>query len=240
MRTEFFLERIDERQRGAPRRRSRDEVGEPFEMDWRLTAWASASAMAILVSRHDHCLLDLLWRWRRGELDAEIVAGGLEPSGPRARDVRGSGVPYHHVPVEKGDKAEAEARDARAARRPRRAARAGPLHADPQRRLPRADRRPGRSTSTTPSCRRSPAPIRTGRALERGVKLIGATAHYVTEELDDGPDHRAGRRPRRSPPQRGGAGADRPRHRATVLARAVKLHLEDRVIEHDHKTFVFL
>ena len=48
-------------------------------MDWEIRWWGERRRIAILVSRHDHCLLDLLWRWRRGELDAEIVDGDLQP-----------------------------------------------------------------------------------------------------------------------------------------------------------------
>ena len=111
-----------------------------------------------------------------------------------------------------------------------RAARAGALHADPQRRLPASGWGCPRSTSTTRSCPRSPAPTRTAGRTSAGVKLIGATAHYVTEQLDDGPiidqdvvrvDHR------QSAHELERVGRDVER---LVLARAVSLHLDDRVI----------
>ena len=105
------------------------------------------------------------------------------------------------------------AADAGAARR-RRPARPRPLHADPLRRLPRAPR-----TRPAINIHHSFLPAFVGadpyrRAHERGVKLIGATAHYVTDELDAGSDHRPGRDPGQ-PPRRGRRpAADRPRHRA--------------------------
>src|SRR5918994_432887 len=74
------------------------DVAERFEMDWRMTHPGEHKRMAILASRYEHCLLDLLWRWRRGELDAEIsLVASNHPD--LADDVGGFGVPYHHVPV---------------------------------------------------------------------------------------------------------------------------------------------
>ena len=106
-----------------------------------------------------------------------------------------------HVPVDPDTKAEAEAPPARAARRQLRPRRARPLHADPLGGVPRARRRAGHQhPPLVPAGVRRRRPVRARR--ERGVKLIGATAHYVTEELDDGPDHRAGRDPRLAPRRR--------------------------------------
>ena len=157
-------------------------------MDWRFAYAGEPQRVAMLVSREDHCLLDLLWRWRRGELEGEIVAGRLQPPRPRARRSSGFGVPYHHVPVE----------PRRASPRPRQrllellrasvdAARPRPLHADPLAAT-------SSSALGVPGDQHPPLflPAFAGadpyrRAHERGVKLIGATAHYVTEELDAGP-----------------------------------------------------
>jgi formyltetrahydrofolate deformylase len=77
------------------------------------------------------------------------------------------------------------------------------------------------------------------QAHDRGVKLIGATAHYVTADLDEGPDHRAGRGPRRPQQHRGRPDRHGPRHRSQVLARAVKWHSEHRVLLNGHKTVIF-
>ena len=119
------------------------EVAERFAMQWRLDDAGRAKRVAVLVSREDHCLLDLLWRRRRGELHCEIPLV-ISNHPDHAADVEGFGVRYEHVPVVKGEKPAAEARmlellsdQEPRPRRPR------PLHADPQRRLPRRRRLPG-------------------------------------------------------------------------------------------------
>ena len=105
LRTEFFLEGPFERDRFQE---SFDTAVGRFAMEWTIRWWGERQRVAILVSRHDHCLLDLLWRWRRGELDAEIVA-----IISNHRDVEdetvAAGVAFHHVPVEQGGKERAEA-----------------------------------------------------------------------------------------------------------------------------------
>src|SRR5215203_5682325 len=80
--------------------------------DWTLTQAATPKRVAIMVSKYDHCLLDLLWRWRRGELNAEI---GLVISNhpDLAAEVRSFGVPFVHIPVTRDTKAEAEAEQLR-------------------------------------------------------------------------------------------------------------------------------
>src|SRR5204863_3414733 len=85
------------------------EVGQPFGMDWRFTDPGVPKRAAIMVSRYDHCLLDLLWRARREELDLEV---GLVISNhpDLADDVRAFGVPYVHIPVTKQTRPEAERR----------------------------------------------------------------------------------------------------------------------------------
>jgi formyltetrahydrofolate deformylase len=77
-------------------------------MTWRLWDSAERKRVAVLVSRYDHCLQDLLWRWRRDELEAEIVLVASNWDDLRA-DVEGFGLPYHHVPVPPGEKPAAEA-----------------------------------------------------------------------------------------------------------------------------------
>lgn len=235
MRTEFFLG--PERDREALAAAFAAEVAAPFGMDWELRWWGQRRRAAILVSRHDHCLLDLLWRRRRGELDAEIVAVISNHPDLEAETV-GAGLPFHHVPVPQGGKAAAEERmlellDGRAellvlARYmqilsgeflARVGAPAINIHHSFLPAFPGAD------------------PYR--RAHDRGVKLIGATAHYVTETLDDGPiidqdvvrvDHRQGV----AELERIGRDVER-----LVLSRAVALHLQDRVIVDGRRTVVF-
>jgi formyltetrahydrofolate deformylase len=83
-------------------------VAEPFDMRWRLWNARQPKRVAIMVSRYEHCLLELLWRWRRGELGAEVVlVGSNHPD--LQREVESFGLPYHHIPVHRGNKPEAEA-----------------------------------------------------------------------------------------------------------------------------------
>ncbi len=108
------------------------EVARRFEMDWSVAYPDRRKRVAILVSREEHCLLDLLWRARRGELDGDV---GLVISNHdvAAADVTGFGVPFEHVPVTPDTKPRGRTADARAARRALRPGRAGALHADPVR-----------------------------------------------------------------------------------------------------------
>jgi len=236
LRTEFFLEGLADRSREF-REAFQDEVAGRFGMDWEIRWWGERQRIAILVSRHDHCLVDLLWRWRRGELDGEIVTvisnhRDLEPQ------AAASGVRFHHVPVEKGRKQQAEeamlellagSADVLVLARYMQILSGDFLH---------------RVGMPAINIHHSFLPAFAGadpyrRAHERGVKLIGATAHYVTEQLDDGPiidqdvvrvDHRQG--PREL--ERVGRDVER-----LVLARAVALHLDDRVIIDGRRTIVF-
>ncbi len=193
--------------------------------------------IAILVSRHDHCLLDLLWRARRGELDAEIVTV-ISNHRDLERETIAAGVPFHHVPVARDDKPQAEAEmlgllggaaDLLVLARYMQVLSGEFLQ---------------RVGMPAINIHHSFLPAFAGadpygRARERGVKLIGATAHYVTEQLDDGPiidqdvvrvDHRQSAREL----ERVGRDVER-----MVLARAVALHLDDRVIIDGRRTVVF-
>src|SRR4051812_39303250 len=94
MRMEFNLEQGD---LDALGRAFKDEVADRLDMDYRLTDASRPKRMAVLVSREEHCLVDLLWRHRRGELDASIpLVASNHPDW--ATDVAGFGIPYHHVP----------------------------------------------------------------------------------------------------------------------------------------------
>jgi formyltetrahydrofolate deformylase len=214
-----------------------DEIGERFGMAWQMWSTDRPKRVALLVSRYDHCLLDLLWRWRRGELDADI---GLVAS--NHDDLRGEverfGLPFHHVPVEKGQKPEAEAAlldllvgkfDLVVLARYMQI-----LSGDFLVRL----------AAPVINIHHSFLPAFAGagpyeRAKERGVKLIGATSHYVTEELDAGPIIeqdviRVAHADSATDLVRLGGDVER-----AVLARAVKWHCEDRVLVDDSTTIVF-
>jgi formyltetrahydrofolate deformylase len=235
LRTEFFLPERSERRMLADRFRA--EVAERFQMQWRLRWWGERQRTAILVSRHDHCLLDLLWRHRRGDLDTEIVAV-ISNHADLERETLAAGVPFHHVPAPAAGKPQAEARMAELL--------GG--HAELLVLARYMQVLSGefleRIAMPAINIHHSFLPAFAGadpyrRAHERGVKLIGATAHYVTAELDDGPiidqdvvrvDHR------QSAAELERVGRDVER---LVLSRAVTLHLQDRVLEHGRRTVVF-
>ena len=238
LRTELYLAGLLE----SPRLRERlresfaAEVAERFQMEWELRFWGQRRRMAILASRRDHCLVDLLWRWRRGELDAEVVAvisnhPGLEP------EARTAGVPFHHVPVDPTDRARAQERMLELL-----AGRVDVVVLARYMQILSGDFL-ARLGAPVINIHHSFLPAFPGaqpyrRAHEHGVKLIGATAHYVTEELDGGPiieqgvervDHR------QSVAELERVGRDVER---MVLARAVSLHLDDRVIADGGRTVV--
>jgi formyltetrahydrofolate deformylase len=232
MRMAFTIGDVDEAFAGA----FAAEVAGRFDMRWRLDDAGRAKRVAVLVSREDHCLLDLLWRRRRGELHCEIPLV-ISNHPDHAADVAGFGARYEHVPVQKGDKPHAEGRmlelldgfDLVVLARYMQILSGGFLE---------------RVGCPVINIHHSFLPAFPGaqpyhRAMERGVKLIGATAHYVTEELDAGPIIAqdvapATHRDNVAELERIGRDVER-----TVLARAVGLHLEDRVLVHGGRTVVF-
>jgi formyltetrahydrofolate deformylase len=213
------------------------QVASQFDMDFRLTEAAKPKRVAIMASREDHCLLDLLWRNRRGELNMSVVMV-ISNHPDLAEQVRAFGVPFLHVPTTRDIRAEAEQRQLDLLRG----------NAD----LVVLARYMQILTSQFLAEVGCPlinihhsflpafigaAPYR--RAKERGVKLVGATAHYVTEDLDDGPiieqdvvrvDHR------HTVEDLARLGADVER---LVLSRAVLWHCEDRIIRYGNQTVVF-
>jgi formyltetrahydrofolate deformylase len=239
LRTEFVLPRaaMARARRPALMRAFAREVAAPFEMRWELRWRGERRRVAILVSRHDHCLLDLLWRWRRGELDAELVAVISNHPDLRA-ETEAAGVPYHHVPVPAGGKRRAETAMLKILRG---SAELLVLARYMQILSGSFLERVGMPAI---NIHHSFLPAFAGaqpyrQAREHGVKLIGATAHYATERLDDGPiieqdvlrvDHR------QSAAELERIGRDIER---TVLARAVIAHLEDRVLVDGARTVVF-
>jgi formyltetrahydrofolate deformylase len=235
LRTEFFLERSYERLSFAQAFAA--AVAERFAMDWRIRWWGERRRLAILVSRHDHCLLDLLWRVRRGELDGEVVRV-ISNHPDLERVTRAQGVEFEHVPVPAGGMAQAEERMLELL-----AGRAELLVLARYMRILSGEFL-ARVGMPAINIHHSFLPAFAGadpyrRARERGVKLIGATAHYVTEALDDGPiiDQdvvRVEHSHSDSDLERLGRDVER-----TVLARAVALHLDDRVIVDGRRTVVF-
>jgi len=96
MRMEFHLEGLPAR-RDQLERAFEEQVARTLEMEWRFAYGDRRKRTAVLASRDDHCLLDLLWRWRRGELETDIACV-VSNHPDHAADVAGFGVPYHHVP----------------------------------------------------------------------------------------------------------------------------------------------
>ncbi len=224
-------------ERGELERRFAAELAEPFEMEHRFADSEVRKRVAIMVSREDHCLSDLLWRWRSGELDCELTAVVSNHPDHRAQ-VEGVGLPFHHVPVEPGAKEGAERRLLE-------------LLADRLDLLVLARYMQvlspaflGELGAPAINIHHSFLPAFVGadpyaKAHERGVKLIGATAHYVTEELDAGPiiDQdvtRVSHRDEIGDLVRIGRDIER-----LVLARAVAAHLDDRVLLDGARTVVF-
>jgi formyltetrahydrofolate deformylase len=213
------------------------EVGRPMAMEWRLASHAERRRVAVLVSRHDHALVDLLWNWRRGELRAEIPV--VLSNHPDLRSaVEPFGVPFVHVPNDRDTRAAAEARmleelegrvDLLVLARYMQVLSPGFVA-----------RFPGRIINIHHSFLPAFAgadPYR--QAYERGVKIVGATAHYVTAELDAGPiiDQDVARVSHRdSVEDLRALGRDLERR---VLFRAVRWHCEDRILVHGNKTIVF-
>ena len=215
----------------------REQVAAQFGMAFRLTEAAKPKRVAILASKEDHCLLDLLWRNRRGELDMSVVMV-ISNHADLADQVRPFGVPFLHVRVTPDSRADAERRQLELLQ--------GNVDLVV---LARYMQILSGSFLEQVGCpliniHHSFLPAFVGeapyrKAKERGVKLVGATAHYVTEDLDAGPiieqdvvrvDHRHGVDDLR----RLGADVER-----VVLSRAVLWHCEDRILRHGNQTVVF-
>ncbi len=235
MRMEFQLAGLDE---GRPEvaQAFGATVAADFGMEWRLSLARRRKRVAILVSREEHCLLDLLWRWRSGDLDADVEL--VISNHPDAeRDVASFGVPFAHVPVLRGEKPAAEAAMLERLRGVDLVVLARYMQILSGDFLARLG-------APCINIHHSFLPAFAGadpyrRASERGVKIIGATAHYVTEELDAGPIieqdvARVSHRDSVADLVRIGRDIER-----VVLARAVSRHLADRVLVHENRTVVF-
>ena len=213
------------------------EVAPRFGMHWRVSYSEYRPRIAILVSNVGHCVMDLLWRWRSGELhaDIELVISNHE----RLRgDVEAAGVPYHHLPVTPETKPQQERAmlsllrgnvDLVVLARYMQIVTPTILDEFPE---------------AVINIHHSFLPAFIGadpyrQARERGVKIIGATAHYATEDLDEGPIieqdvARVSHRDTRADLVRRGREIER-----VVLARAVRWHIENRILVHGNQTVVF-
>ena len=220
------------------RERFRTEVAEPLQMDWRINDSAVKKRVVVLVSKQEHCLYDLLARWQAKELDIEIPCVISNHDTFRGF-VEWHGIPFHHVPVTADNKAAAYAEMQRIFDDVRGDTMV--LARYMQILSPNlCDALAGRIINIHHSFLPSFVGARPyHQAHERGVKLIGATCHYVTEDLDQGPiieqdliriDH-------------SDSVEDLVRYgkdiEKAVLARGLRYHLEDRVLVNGRRTVVF-
>ncbi len=213
-------------------------IATEFKMDWRISDSAVKKRVVILVSKQQHCLYDLLARWQSKELDIEIPCV-ISNHATFKGFVEWHGIPFHHVAVNPENKPAAYAEVQRLFE-----AVSGDtmvLARYMQILSPKLCRDyPGRIINIHHSFLPSFVGAKPyHQAYARGVKLIGATCHYVTEELDQGPiieqdviriDHSD------APEDMVRYGKDIEK---TVLARGLRYHLEDRVLTHGNKTVVF-
>lgn len=215
-----------------------DTIAKPFNMHWQLKFSAHKPRLALMVSQYDHCLVDLLHRHKNGELACEIP---LIISNHRDTEALANfyGIDFHHIPVSKDNKAEAESAqfalfdsykiDVIILARYMQILSSNFVARYPQRII---------------NIHHSFLPAFIGakpyhRAFERGVKLIGATAHYVTAVLDEGPIieqdiARISHRDQVEDLLQKGRDLER-----VVLSRAVRWHIDNRVLTYANKTVVF-
>jgi len=239
----FFMRvvfnRLEESQPHTAIAASVDDLAKRFGMEFTLRERQAKKRVMLLVSKFDHCLADLLYRWRIGELPMEISAIVSNHSRDSLNSTDLADLPFHHLPVTRQTKMEQEAELWRLVQETKTdlvvLARYMQILSD------------GFSAKLLGRCiniHHSFLPGFKGakpyhQAHERGVKLIGATAHYVTPDLDEGPiiEQDVERISHRDTPDdlvRKGRDIER-----RVLARAVRQHLEDRVVLNGKKTVVF-
>lgn len=236
IRIEFDLERLEER---LPQlEQDFSAIASEFQMNWRINKASVRKKLAIFVSKEDHCLLELLWQWQAGDLEADIAMVVSNHDGMRA-PAETLGIPYYHIPVTAETKAQAEERQLELVL-------GGGIDAIILARYMQivSPKVLDHFTNRIINIHHSFLPAFVGgkpyaQAYERGVKLIGATAHFVTEELDGGPIieqdvQRVSHRDNVDALKRIGRHIER-----IVLARAVNWYVQDRILVHHNKTVVF-
>ncbi len=236
LRIEFDSPNISERKEAIEEKFA--AIAQQFEMKWRLSLHTHMKKVAIFVSKEEHCLLELLWEWQAGELlaDFALVISNHEHMG---EIVESFGIPYYYIPVTKETKQEAEEKQIQLLKE---------YDIDVIVLARYMQILSPHFVATFPAqiinIHHSFLPAFIGarpyeQAYRRGVKLIGATSHYVTDDLDEGPIieqdvERVDHKHHVEDLKRIGRMIEK-----TVLVRALKWHLEDRVIIHENKTIVF-
>ena len=236
IRIEFHSENLLEK--SAQIEKDFEEIAATHSMDHHFSYGNERKRSAIFVSREPHCLMELLWEWQNGDLDTDIVV--VISNHEEARHmVESLGIPFHYIPANKDIRKQVEAEQIRLMEE---------YNVDllilaryMQILTPEFVRHfENRIINIHHSF--LPAFIGAGpyeRAYERGVKLIGATSHYVTNNLDEGPIieqdvERVDHRDHVTDLKKIGRNIER-----RVLAKAVKWHLENRIIVEGNKTIVF-
>ncbi|WP_426516809.1 formyltetrahydrofolate deformylase [Diaminobutyricibacter sp. McL0618] len=213
-----------------------ERIASRFDMDWTLNDAATRKRVAIFVSKYDHCLMDLLWRSRRGDLDIDI-AMVVSNHRDHGAAVRSFGIPFFYTPLDKQGKEAMETQQLDLV--------TGNVDLVVLARYMQILSTDFLEKVGVPviNIHHSFLPAFMGanpyaRAKDRGVKLIGATAHYATPDLDEGPIIeqdvvRVTHSETAAELQRRGADVER-----SVLARAVRWHSEDRVVISGRSTVV--
>jgi formyltetrahydrofolate deformylase len=222
----------------APLQTGFTAIADRFGMDWQMRDRASRRRVMLLVSKSDHCLADILYRWRTGELSMDLAA--IVSNHPRETyaSLDFGDIPFHYLPVTKETKSAQETAIWNLVGESDLVVLARYMQI-------LSDDLSAKLSGRCINIHHSFLPGFKGarpyhQAHERGVKLIGATAHYVTRDLDEGPiiDQDVERISHRDTPDdlvRKGRDIER-----RVLARAMRHHLEDRVILNGRKTVVFM
>lgn len=208
-------------------------------MDWRLRVHGEKQKVVLMVSKFDHCLGDLLYRWRIGEIDMDVVAIICNHDRKHITTSLIGDLPFYHLPITKDTKAQQEAQIKAIVTET-----GADLVVLARYMQILSDDLAGFLSGRCINIHHSFLPGFKGakpyhQAYERGVKMIGATAHYVTADLDEGPiiAQDVGSISHAHAPEdlvRKGRDIER-----RVLAEAVKAHLEDRVFLNGHRTVVF-
>ncbi|MBG9737790.1 formyltetrahydrofolate deformylase [Paenibacillus alvei] len=235
MRIEFDMEQLDGKLSQV--KSEFESIASEFNMQWRISRVSKKKRIAIFVSKEDHCLVELLWQWQAGDLDAEIAMVVSNHSDMKEY-VESFGIPYVHIPVDPNNKPEAERKQLDAVE--------GKADLIVLARYMQiiSPKFIEKYQNQIINIHHSFLPAFVGgkpyqQAYNRGVKLIGATGHYVTEELDGGPIieqdvQRVTHRADVNELKRIGRTIER-----VVLARAVHWHIEDRILVYQNKTVVF-
>jgi len=214
-------------------------IADKFKMDWKIRSSAYRAKVLLLVSKFDHCLADLLYRWRIGEIQMDIV--GIVSNHPLETyaHLDFDGIPFHYLPIKKDTKPQQEAQIKAVVEQT-----GAELIVLARYMQILSDDLAGYLSGRCINIHHSFLPGFKGakpyhQAHARGVKLIGATAHYVTADLDEGPiiEQDVERISHEDTPEdlvRKGRDIER-----RVLARAISFHLQGRVLNNRSKTVVF-